>query len=153
MKVSLLFAGLLLFAASAQAQHACHHSATPASENSQGYALNGFGGGIEGGSIGTPGGGLQYEPPRDFKIAYFTNDGPYVPSTYLNYEDALALGRQELAAGQELPKGNSTPSLGEIARAYRNRKAQSLQLEAHAMQDDSGKPELCTLNGKTCRRL
>jgi hypothetical protein len=153
MKFSLIFAGLLLFAASAQAQHACHHSAASASENSQGYALNGFGGGIGGGTIGTAGGGLQYEPPRDFKITYVTNDGPYVPSAYLNYEDALALGRQRLAAGQELAKGNSGPSLGEIARAYRNQRAQSLQLEAHAMQDNSGKLELCTLNGKTRRRI
>ncbi len=97
--------------------------------------------------------GCSTEPPREFNIVYVTNDGPYVPSTYLNYEDALALGRQQLAAGQELPKGNSTPSLGEIARAYRNQRVLSQQLEAHAMRDDSGKLELCALNGKSCRRL
>jgi hypothetical protein len=44
-------------------------------------------------------------------------DRCYVPSTYMNYDDAVALGKQQLADQQK--------SLGEVAREVRAQKARS----------------------------
>ncbi len=100
MKSSLFFAALLLFASSAQAQH--HHQYPQHGGNGPGFGINGWG--------GTSGGGMEYgfaAEPFATKIREViqsstrTNDGPFVPSTYMNYEDALALGQQQLAAAEK----------------------------------------------------
>jgi len=150
MKPSLLFAALLLFANSAPAQQSPRHNSLLAT--TQGYIMSGFGGG-EGGSINSGGSAVHYEAPRKFAVGDVNNDGPFVPSTYMNYDDALALGRQQLAAAQESAKNNACTSLGEIARAYRNAKVSTLKLEARAVQNNAGKHDLCNLHGPNCRRL
>jgi len=68
-------------------------------------------------SFGFGSSGVRYGPPATFAVSYAKNDGDYVPSIYMDYQDALELGRRQLAAIQE---ANEHPvSLGEIARAYR----------------------------------
>jgi hypothetical protein len=151
MKLSLLLTGFLLLASSAYAQH--HHQ-SPASDSPQGFANNGSGswgsGGYgEFGSVGRP---VRYEAPREFAVGYARNDGPFVPSTYMKYEDALALGQQQLAAAKKAADADSGPSLGEIARSYRAARVPTLKLQARVMQDNAGRLEVCNLNGNDCHR-
>jgi hypothetical protein len=80
------------------------------------------------------------------------NDGAFVPSTFMNYDDALALGRQELAAAQEYAKNESTVSLGEIARISRAVRVPTLRLQTRVLQDNSGNLEVCNLNSNNCHR-
>ena len=149
MKPSLLFAVFLLFASSAQAQH--HHQ-NPSAGSGQGF-INGWGGTSGGGiEYGSGGRHLRYEPPRDFEVSYARNDGPFVPSTYMNYNDALALGQQQLAAAVKAEPNDSGPSLGDAARAFRAAKIPTLRLQSRVLQDNSGNLEICNLNGNNCHR-
>lgn len=103
MKPSRFFIVILLFASSAQAQH--HHQ-YPNTGGAQGF-INGWGGTSGGGiEYGSRGRSIRYEPPRDFEVSYARNDGPFVPSTYMNYNDALALGQQQLAAAEKTEQSN-----------------------------------------------
>jgi hypothetical protein len=149
MKLSLLFVALLLLANSAQAQH--HHQ-NPSTGSGQGF--NNDWGGTSGGGIeyGSGGRAVRYESPRTFEIGYARNDGPFVPSTYMTYSDALALGRQQLAAAEKAEQSDSGPSLGDAARAIRAAKVPTLRLQSRVIQDNSGNLEICNLNGNNCHR-
>jgi hypothetical protein len=160
MKSSLALILLLLFSTCVQAQHS--HSFSSGSNFNQG---GGYGGGYSGGGdgygasgygYGTEGfhqhGGLHYEPPREFSTGYVTNDGPYIPSTYMNYDDALALGKQHLAAARKPAQIDTGPSLGDIARAYRSARSVAQAPPALALQDNSGRLHICNLNGENCRQ-
>jgi hypothetical protein len=159
MKSSLAFLFLLLFAASAQAQHS--HSFSSSSIINQG---GGYGGGYSGGwdgygaggyGYGAGGshhhGGLRYEAPREFSTGCVTNDGPYVPSTFMNYNEALALGQQQLAAAKPA-QAETGPSLGDVARAYRAARNSTQAPPTRALQDNSGRLHICNLNGDNCRQ-
>jgi hypothetical protein len=137
MKLSPVFAALL-FAASAQAQQVhsqCSHGGSTQVGNQGNFAGGGFEGG--GASINSGGPGLSYEPPRTYVLGYAKNDGEFVPSTYMNYEDALALGKQQLAAGESSYQVKNNVSLGEIARMYRHVK--TVNLEARLRQEPSSR--------------
>jgi hypothetical protein len=150
MKSSLFLAALLLLASTAQAQH--HHQGSDTA-SSQGFSNSGWGGASGGGiEYGADVRALRYEQPADLKIGYAKNDGPFVPSIYMNYDDALALGQQQLAAAQEYAKNEGAFSLGEIARAYRAVKVPTLKLQARVLQDNFGKLEVCNLNSNNCHR-
>ncbi len=153
MKSSLVFVALLLVASSAQAQH----SRTPSTENGgglgQGYGYGGWGSGSGlSSNFGSAGHRVAHENPRNFTIGYAQNDGPFVPSVYMKYEDALELGRQQLAAAEKAAQGDPAQSLGEIARSYRTAKVPTLKLQAHVLQDNSGRLTVCNLNGNDCHR-
>jgi hypothetical protein len=149
MKPSLLFAALFLFASSAQAQH---HRQYPIMGSGPGF-INGWGGTSGGGmEYGFGGSAVRYEPPRNFEVGYAKNDGPFVPSTFMNYEDALALGRQQLAAARESANEEVAVSLGEIARAFQAARVPTLRLQSRVLQDNSGNLQICNLNGNNCRR-
>jgi hypothetical protein len=160
MKSSLALILLLPFATCAQAQHS--HSFSSGSNFNQG---GGYGGGYSSGwdgygaggyGYGTGGfhhhGGLRYEPPREFSAGYVTNDGPYIPSTFMNYDDALALGLQQLAAAANPAQTGTGPSLGDVARAYRIARNTTQAPPALALQDNSGRLHICNLNGDSCRQ-
>jgi hypothetical protein len=158
MKSSLSLLFLLLFANSARAQHA--HSVSSGSNINQG---GGYSGGYSGGWDGYGAGGystggshhhagLRYEPPREFSVGYATNDGPYVPSTFMNYNDALALGQQQLAATAKPTQTDSGPSLGDVARAYRTARSSTQAPSTMALQDNSGRLHICSLNGDNCHQ-
>lgn len=152
MKSSLLLLGLLLLGVSTQAQHS--HSPIVSGGNNAGFGNN-WGSWSTGwgfGSIGSAGRPLRYEPPREFSLVYVRNDEPFVPSTYMSYEDAVALGRQQLAAAEKAAQGEDTPSLGEVARSYRAVKIPTLKLQMRVVQDSSGRLEVCNLNGNNCHR-
>jgi hypothetical protein len=152
MKSSLLLGGFLLFATSAHAQH--HHSPAVSGGNSPGFGNNwgNWGGGWGSGSLGSHGRPVRYEDPRNFSVDYARNDGPFVPSTFMNYEDAVALGRQQLAAAEKAAQGDDEPSLGDVARSYRAAKVPTLKLQSRVVQDNSGRLEVCNLNGNDCHR-
>jgi hypothetical protein len=161
MKSSLALLFLLLFAASAQAQHT--HSFSSGSSLNQG---GGYGGGYSGGwdgygaggyGYGTGGfhhhSGLRYEAPREFSTGYVTNDGPYIPSTFMNYDDALALGKQQLAAAAAVSaQADIGPSLGDVARACRAAKSSTQRPPTLALQDNTGRLHICNLKGDNCRQ-
>ena len=171
MKSSLALLLLLLFATGAQAQHS--HSFSSGSNFNQGGS---YGGGYSGGDgygaggygaggyssagygygYGTGGfhhhSGLRYEPPREFSTGYVTNDGPYVPSTFMSFEEGLALGKQQLAAAANPAQPDAGPSLGDVARAYRIARSSTQATPALALQDNSGRLHICNLNGDNCRQ-
>ena len=152
MKSSLLLAGFLLFATSAEAQHS--HSPAIGGGNSPGFGNNwgNWGGGWGSSSFGSHGRPVRYEAPRNFSVEYARNDGPFVPSTFMNYEDAVSLGRQQLGAAEKAAQGGDEPSLGEVARSYRAAKVPTLKLQSRVVQDNSGRLEVCNLNGNDCHR-
>jgi hypothetical protein len=154
MKSSLLLVSLLLFATSAHAQHSHSHSPAMGGGNGSGIGNNwgNWGGGWSSGSIGSHGRPLRYEAPRNYSVEYATNDGPFVPSTYIDYEDAVALGQQQLAAAEKASQGDTTPSLGDVARFYRSARVPTMKLESRVLQDNSGRLEVCNLNGNDCHR-
>jgi hypothetical protein len=152
MKSSLLLAGVLLFATSAEAQHS--HSHAMGGGNSPGFGNNwgNWGGGWGSSSFGSPGRAVRYEDPRNYSIEYARNDGPFVPSTFMNYEDAVALGQEQLAAAEKAAQGDDEQSLGDVARSYRAAKVPTLKLQSRVVQDNSGRLEVCNLNGNDCHR-
>jgi hypothetical protein len=152
MKSSLLLVGLLLCAASAHGQHS--HSPAMGGGNSSGLGNNrgNWDAGWSSGRFGSHGRAVRYEAPRSYSVEYARNDGPFVPSTYINYEDAVALGQQQLAAARKAAQGDDNPSLGDVARSYRAAKVPTLKLESRVVQDNSGRLEVCNLNGNDCRR-
>jgi hypothetical protein len=168
MKPFLLLTVLLLYGACAQAQHVHVSSTSTNLANGSGfgswggwdgYGTGGYGaGGYSSAGYGYGAGGfhhhagLRYEPPREFSTGYFTNDGPYIPSTFMNYEDALALGRQQLAAAANPAQTDAGPSLGDVARAYRIARRSTQAPPALALQDNSGRLHICSLNGDNCRQ-
>jgi hypothetical protein len=166
MKSSLLAVGLLFFATGAQAQHS--HSPLMAGGNSGGSGYSGGGGWGSGGdwgssplgsssygsssSFGSRGRAIRYEARRDFSVGSVQNDGDFVPSTFMNYDEALRLGQQQLAAEAKAAQGDSSPSLGEVARAYRIVKVPTLRLQSLVRQDNAGRLQVCNLNGNDCHR-
>jgi hypothetical protein len=166
MKVSVAFVGLLIFATCAQAQHA-HSFSSSSSLNQGGSYGGGYSGGWDGYGAGGYGygygsgygsgrshhhGGLRYEPPREFSTGSVTNDGPYIPSTFMNYDDALALGKQQLAAATKPAQTDGGPSLGDVARAYRTARSSTQAPPSLALQDNSGRLHICSLHGDNCRQ-
>ena len=152
MKCSLLLAGFLLFATAAHAQHS--HSPAMSGGHSPGLGNNwgNWSGGWGSSSFGSHGRPVRYEDPRNFSVDYARNDGPFVPSTFMNYEDAVVLGRQQLAAAEKAAQGDDEPSLGDVARSYRAGKVPTLKLQSRVVQDNAGKLEVCNLNGNDCHR-
>jgi len=151
MKTSLLLIAVLFLAISAQAQSSHVHMQNIPTSQASGP------GGLTSGSspgnstIGSAGRALEYQPPRNLLVGYAKNDGNFVPSTYMNYTDALALGKQQMATGAKPAQSGGGPSLGEVARSYKIVKVSKLQ--AGLVQGDSGKLEACDLNGSNCHRL
>ena len=154
MKSSLLLASLLLFAGTAQAQHS--HQPIMGGGNGSGFGNNvggwGSGGAWGSSSFGFASRAVSYEDPRSFSLEYERNDGPYIPSTYMSYEEAVALGQQHLAAAEKAAEGESGPSLGDVARSYRAVKVPTLKLQSRVLQDNSGRLTICNLNGNDCHR-
>jgi hypothetical protein len=70
----------------------------------------------------------------------------------MNYDEALRLGQQQLAAEAKAAQGDSSPSLGEVARAYRTVKIPTLRLQSLVLQDNAGRLQVCNLNGNDCHR-
>jgi hypothetical protein len=152
MKSSLLLVGFLLFATSAEAQHS--HSPAIGGGHSAGLGNNwgNWGGGWGSSSFGSHGRPVRYEAPRTFSVEYARNDGLFVPSTFMTYEDAVALGQQQLAAAEKAAQGDDAPSLGDVARSYRAAKVPTLELQSRVVQDNAGRLEVCNLNGNDCHR-
>ena len=69
----------------------------------------------------------------------------------MNYKDAVALGQQQLAT-EKAAQGDDEPSLGDVARSYRAARVPTLKLQSRVVQDNSGRLEVCNLNGNDCHR-
>ena len=148
LQIGLAVLALLFLAVSVQAQHP--HSRCARSVG--GIGLNwSVGGELVGATISSGEPALQYAPPRVFAVSYATNDGDFVPSTFMNYDEALALGKQRIVAAARQKNDVHSVSLGEVARAYRASKDSKLQ--ASLVQGDSHNLEVCDMKSSTCRRL
>jgi hypothetical protein len=129
MKSSILIVGILFFAASANAQHHSaptfsgtstwngqYNAGTASRSGGGGYGYDsGYGGGISHHGYGS---GRHLSAPSH-EVGQTSNDGPYVPSVLMDYNEALALGKQQLAMGGNAAPAAPGPSLGDAARAYR----------------------------------
>jgi hypothetical protein len=111
-----------------------------------GYGSGGLSGFSGSGSGGTP---VMWEPPREFLLLYGRNDGLFVPSTFMKYEDALALGKRQIAQ-QEL---DAQTSFAETVRKAQAERVPTFRLRSRAVQDNSGKLQICNLNGNDCHQL
>jgi hypothetical protein len=139
-----------LLASSAQAQHSHSHNMGGGIGFGSNQGNWGYGWGSN--SFGYSGRPVRYEDPRSFSVGYAQNDWPFVPSTYMNYDEAVSLGLQQLAAAEKAAQGDATPSLGDVARSYRAVKVPTLKLRSRVIQDDSGKLVICNLNGNNCHQ-
>jgi len=153
MKFSAVLIGLFLFATGAQAQHT-HSSLTSGGTTSgYGHTAGGWGSGPgwsnSNGAVGHP---VAYEDPKTFTLLYARNDGPFVPSVYMSYEAAVRLGQEVLAAAEKAAEGEGASSLGDVARAYRTVRIPTFRLQSRVTQDNSGKLQVCNLNGNDCHR-
>ncbi len=151
MKSTLLLVGLLLMASTAQAQHS-HSGNMGGGGVGPGNNQGNWGYGWGSSSFGYSGRPVRYEDPRTYSVEYAQNDGPFIPSTYMSYADAVALGQQQLAAAAKAEQGESTPSLGDVARSFRAVKVPTLRLQSRVVQDNTGSLVVCDLNGNTCHR-
>jgi hypothetical protein len=113
---------------------------------SGGYGSGAFSSGFTSGAANSP---VVWDPPREFRLLYATNDGPFVPSTFMKYEEALALGKQ-LLAQQE---ADAASSFADAAHKSMAGKVPTFQLKSRVVQDNSGKLLVCNLNGNDCHRL
>ena len=153
MKSSLLLVGLLFFSTAAQAQHTHQPLMSGGGAAAMGGSIGGWGsGGAWGSGNGTIGRAVHYQDPRNFSLVYVQNDGPFVPSSYMSYEEAVSLGQQQLAAAEKAAQGDGAPSLGEVAREYRTTRVPTLKLQSRVLQDNFGRLEVCNLNGNDCHR-
>jgi len=126
-----------------------------------GYSGYGWGGGVP--EIGGWGFGIsglhRPEEHAPFGVGFAHGDPEFVPSTYMEYEQALELGKKILAE-QAKPQ----PSLGEIARELRARKrnyvpppapgstaAPSRSEATAAVWDTRNHPVLCRVSAATCK--
>ena len=108
MKKTILTAAIFLFAG-ASAAYAQHPAAMNPSPNIFG------GGGVSGGGISSVSSGVRTKPaPIPATNVSARNDGPFVPSTFENYSDAVAKGDREV---------NARPvSLSDLSRQLRDQK-------------------------------
>ena len=82
-------------------------------------------------------------------FGFAQGDPDFVPSTYMNYNQALTLGNQIL---QQQNNSESQPSLGDIARSYRaiSRNFSPETKEITVTQDNSGKMLVCKRGSGAC---
>lgn len=155
MKFSFAIAVILLAACAAQGQSGGKHPITNSGNlGSGGVSSPSWDSGSGWSGINSPiGRPVAWQPPREYSIEYATNDGPFVPSVYMRYEEALALGRQQLAAAHEGSKPEATVSLGEAAHILRTQKLPTLRLRIRVVQDNEGKLHICNLNGNDCHPI
>jgi hypothetical protein len=159
MKSSFVFLILLLLGASAQAQHSNSHTSWSSASNSNSFSGGGGrsgsdhrdqGGWYGSGRSGSRRGGGRYEPPQEYSTGAFTNDGPYVPSTFMTFDEALALGKQQLASTQTSSGTSASPSLGEVARALRANKLRPEDSRVLVSRDNIGPVVVCAPGGSAC---
>lgn len=161
MKSSLAAVAVLFFASCAHAQNSIPRatSSTPTSSGgagygssgpfSGGYGSSGFSSGFSGGFSAGAGTPVVWEPPREFLLLYATNDGPFVPSTFMKYDEALALGKRQIAEQD----AEALVSLADSARAAQAKRVPTFRLRSRVVQDDGGKLQICNLNGNDCHQL
>ncbi|HYL45715.1 MAG TPA: hypothetical protein VEU52_01680 [Candidatus Limnocylindrales bacterium] len=126
MRKTILAAAIFLFAG-ASAAYAQHPAAMSPSANTFG------GGGVSGGGISAAPAGVRSKPaPPPAVSVGARNDGPFVPSMYESYSDAVADGAKVL---------NSRPtSLGDLSRQVREqKKAKGDKARIFVDQDEDGK--------------
>jgi hypothetical protein len=155
---------ILLVAARAPAQRITFHGA-PVGQNSGGSGNGGFNH-----NRADSGWGSEYpsQPYYSFShshhfvrasaasepgIGYAHGDANFVPSVYMDYDKALALGKRILEEQSKPQPETPSPSLGDVARALR-RNTSALPSPAtptiSALQDNRGQLLICGLDVTRC---
>jgi hypothetical protein len=159
-RVFLLGSFLLTVASVCPAQRFIAHVSTP---TQSGHGAGGYGSGYGSGYETAYGyssqhhheshGGYRSSAPRfEPTMGYAHGDADAVPSRYMSYEDALALGKrmlEEEEKEEERPKAAPAErSLGEIARQLRKASgATASEVKIAAIQDGNGQMVICRVRG------
>ena len=98
----------------------------PSNSGGGGGGGGGFGGG--GGSIGSFTHHSAWVPPANVSA---TNDGPFRPSTYQNYDKAVEMGKAEVAIHE--------PTVVEVAKMTQEQRASAAKARFTVVQDVEGK--------------
>ncbi len=98
----------------------------PSNSGGGGGGGGGLGGG--GGSIGSFTHHSAWVPPANVSA---TNDGPFRPSTYQNYDKAVEMGKAEVAIHE--------PTVVEVAKMTQEQRASSAKARFVVVQDVEGK--------------
>jgi hypothetical protein len=160
LRFSLLGFFLLTLASVCPAQKFIAHVSTPTQSGYQGgggYG-NGYGSGYEAGYGYYPQphhsghGGYRSSAPRfEPTVGYAHGEAETVPSRYMSYEDALALGKRMLEQEEHPKAAPAEPSLGEIARQLRQGSRNAVpEGKVAAIQDSNGRLVICR-EGSGCQ--
>jgi hypothetical protein len=157
-RVSFLGSLLLMLASVCPAQKFIAHVSSPAQSGYQGGGGYGYGGGYDTGYGYYPqqhhnshGGDRSSFPRFEPTISYAHGEAEAVPSRYMEYEQALALGKQMLEEEAHPKAAPSEPSLGEIARQLRQGSRNATpEGKVSAIQDGNGQLVICH-EGNGCR--
>jgi len=148
-----LFLGafLLTLASVCPAQKFIAHVSTPTQYGYQGGNGYGYGPGYDAGYSYYPQqhhynhGGYRSSAPRfEPTIGYAHGEAEAVPSRYMDYEQALALGKRMLEEESHPKAAAPEPSLGEIARQLRTASGAAVREgKVSAIQDGNGQLVIC----------
>jgi hypothetical protein len=89
----------------------------------------------------------------EYVIGYAHGDANFVPSVYMDYDKALALGRRILEEQSKPQPQAPPPSLGDVARALRQTKSDSpasASPSVSALQDNRGQLLICRVDVASC---
>jgi hypothetical protein len=158
LRVLLLSSLSLTVASVSSAQKFIAHVSTPTQYGYQGGNGYGYGSGYDTGYGYYPQqhhysrGGYRSSAPRfQPTIGYAHGEADAVPSRYMEYEQALALGKQMLEEESRPKPAPPEPSLGEIARQLRAASgAAAAEGKISAMQDGNGQLVICR-EGSGCQ--
>jgi hypothetical protein len=111
--------------------HAQHAGGGTAVAGGAGTGASNSGGG--GGGGGSAAGGVTHHavwvPPSNVSGK---NDGPFLPTTYQNYQKAVEMGKAQVVSSQE-------PSVVEVAKMTQEQKASAAKSRFVVVQDAEGK--------------
>lgn len=88
-----------------------------------------------------------------YVIGYAHGDSNFVPSVYMDYDKALALGKRMLEEQSTPQSQTPPPSLGDIARALRHNSSvlqASASTPVSALQGNRGQLLICGLDVASC---
>ena len=146
---------LLTLASVCPAQKFIAHVSSPPQSGYAGGGGYGYGSGYDTGYGYYPqqhhnshGGHRSSAPRFEPAIGYAHGEAEAVPSRYMSYEEALALGKQMLEEETHPKAAAAEPSLGEIARQLRTASGAAVREgKVSAIQDGDGRLVICREDG------
>jgi hypothetical protein len=96
----------------------------------------------------------SYGTVQPEEISAAVNDGQYIPSTFMDFDDAVALGNDQLALQQVSTRlDTAAPSFADVARQEVTSSPPAPQSTALVQQDTNGNVLVCSDAGDACQPL